>query len=260
MAEAAGQLGIKTADVLSFTEVMINLGVATNLTAEEAATMLAKFANITGLNPAMYSNLGSSVVALGNNFATTERDIVTMSTRLASAGEIAGLTESEIIALSAAMSSVGIEAEAGGTAMTQTLAAIEKAVVNGGDSLEEFARISGLSSEEFAEKWKSSPIEAIQAFVSGLGGIADQGESATLVLDDLGMSGVRQSNMLKALSLSAENLSEAVKLSSEAWTENTALTEEAEKRYATTESRLQLMENASNNLKIAIGEIGRAHV
>ena len=51
-----------------------------------------------------------------------------MGTRLASAGKLAGLTEPEIMALAAAMSSVGIEAEAGGTAMTQTLNAIEKGV------------------------------------------------------------------------------------------------------------------------------------
>lgn len=48
-----------------------------------------------------------------NNFATTERDIVEMSNRLAAGGKIAGLTAPEILGLATAMSSVGIEAEAG---------------------------------------------------------------------------------------------------------------------------------------------------
>lgn len=125
VAEAAGQLGIATDDILSFTETMVNLGVATNLTADEAASSLAKFANITGMSADDYDNLGSAIVALGNNFATTEADIVAMSTRLASAGSVVGLNESQILAVSTALSSVGIEAEAGGSAISKLLKDIE---------------------------------------------------------------------------------------------------------------------------------------
>lgn len=48
-----------------------------------------------------------------NNFATTESDIVSMANRLAASGTLAGLTNQEILGLATAMSSVGIEAEAG---------------------------------------------------------------------------------------------------------------------------------------------------
>ena len=47
VAETAGQLGIKTQDVLGFTRVMIDMGNSTNLAADDAATAIAKFANIT---------------------------------------------------------------------------------------------------------------------------------------------------------------------------------------------------------------------
>ncbi len=255
VAEAAGQLGIATQDVMDFTSVMINLGESTNLTADDAATALAKFANITGTAAANYSRLGSVIVDLGNNYATTEADIVAMSTRLASAGTLAGLTEAEIMALSAAMSSVGIEAEAGGTAMTQTLSKIETAVVNNGDSLAEFARIAGMSAQEFATSWENAPIVAIQAFIAGLGKLDEQGESSVLVLDELGLTGVRQSNMLKSLGLASNTLSSAIKTANKAWNENTALTAEASKRYATTESKLAMLNNAYGNLQIAIGDV-----
>lgn len=254
VAEAAGQLGIATDDVLDFTRVMIDLGESTNLSADEAASALAKFSNITGTSAANYGRLGSVIVGLGNNFATTEADIVSMGTRLASAGTLAGLTEPEIMALATAMSSVGIEAEAGGTAMTQTLSAIETAVANGGDKLEEYARISGISAKEFSSMWKTHAVDVLQLFIAGLGKLDEQGESATIVLDDLGLSGVRQSNMLKSLSLAAETMTGAVDLANEAWTENTALTEEAGKRYETTESKLAMASNAFDNLKVAIGD------
>lgn len=254
VAEAAGQLGIATDDVLSFSRVMLDLGESTNLSAEEAASSLAKFANITGTAAADYSRLGSVIVGLGNNFATTEADIVAMSTRLAGAGTLAGLTEPEIMALATAMSSVGIDAEAGGTAMTQTMTEIEKAVAKGGKGLDEFARIAGMSSQTFADTWETSAITAVQAFISGLGTLDEQGESAVLVLDELGLSGVRQSNMLKSLGLASDTLTGAISMSNQAWAENTALTDEANKRYDTTESKLAMAENAFNNVKVSIGD------
>lgn len=255
VAESAGQLGIATQDVMDFSRVMIDLGESTNLSAEQAATSLAKFSNITGTLPENYSRLGSVIVDLGNNFATTEADITEMGTRLASGGKLAGLTEPQILALSAAMSSVGIEAEAGGTAMTQTLSAIEKAVANADESLSEYARIAGMSAEEFSNAWKNDALTALTSFISGLGELDSQGESATLVLDDLGLSGIRQSNMLKSLALAANTLTRAVNVANTAWDENVALTNEANKRYATTESRLGAAKNSFNNLKIAVGDV-----
>lgn len=254
VAEAAGQLGIAADDVLSFSRVMLDLGESTNLTADEAATALARFANITGTAADDYERLGSVIVGLGNNFATTEAEITEMATRLASAGTLAGLTESQIMALATAMSSVGIEAEAGGTAMTQTLTAIEKAVADGGKKLEEFARIAGMSASGFANTWESDAITAVQAFIAGLGGLDEQGESATLVLDELGLSGVRQSNMLKSLALASETLTDAVATANRAWEENTALVEEASKRYDTTEAKMAMLENSFTNVKAAIGD------
>lgn len=255
VAEAAGQLGIATGDITSFTQTMINMGEATNLTAEEAATSLAKFANIAGTKAKDYNRLGSVIVDLGNSFATTEADITRMATRLASAGTLAGLSEPEILALAAAMSSVGIEAEAGGTAMTQTLNGIEQAVANSGEKLEKYAEISGMTAKEFADAWENDAISALTSFIAGLGRMNEQGESAVLTLTDLGLTGVNQSNMLQSLGLAADMMGNAVGTANTAWQENIALTNEASKRYATTESQQAMMDNAVNNLAVTYGEL-----
>lgn len=188
-----------------------------------------------------------------NNFATTESDIVSMANRLAASGTLAGLTNQEILGLATAMSSVGIEAEAGGTAMTQTLSAIESAVAAGGEDLQKFATVAGESAQEFADKWKNHPIEAIQDFIRGLGTLDERGASATMVLDDMGLSGVRQSNMLKSLALAADTMTGAVDMSNQAWNENTALTNEANKRYETTESKLKMLRNQVKDTAIEFG-------
>ncbi|MBT0896021.1 phage tail tape measure protein [Streptococcus infantarius subsp. infantarius] len=140
-----------------------------------------------------------------------------------------------------------------GTAMTQTLAAIESAVAAGGEDLQKFAIVAGESSEEFASKWKNKPVEAIQDFIRGLGTLDERGASATMVLDDMGLSGVRQSNMLKSLALAADTMTGAVDMSNQAWNENTALTNEASTRYETTESKLKMLKNQVVDTAIDFG-------
>ncbi len=253
--EASLRLGIAKESVMGFAATMLDLGNVSDLSSEAAATALARFANIAGTAAEDYGRLGSTIVALGNNFATSESEITNMASRLASAGTLAGLTEAQIMGLSAALSSVGIEAEAGGTAMTQTLAAMEKAVTSGGAKLEQFARIAGMSSQSFSEAWKNDPVTAIQAFIGGLGRLDEQGESATLVLDELGLSGVRQSNMLKSLALAYKTLDAAMATANQAWAENTELSATAGEMYDTAESKAIKFENAINNLRIEIGDM-----
>lgn len=254
IAEAAGQLGIETGSILGFTEVMAQLGVTTNLSSTEAAESLAKFANITKMSESQYSNLGSSIVALGNNFATTEADIVAMATRLASTGEVVGLTEPQILAVATALSSVGIEAEAGGSAFSKLLKTIETAVESGSESVEEYARIAGKSAEEFSAAWREDAVSALSDFIDGLGRLEGSGTSAITVLNDLGLNEERLSNAVLALASSEGILTEALALSNSAWEENTALANEAAIRFETTESKLQILNNTFNNLKITVGD------
>lgn len=254
VAEVAGQLGVSADNILEFTRTMVMLGDTTNLSADEAAGALARFINITGDSQDDIGRLGSAIVDLGNNFATDEASIVEMSTRLAAAGTIAGLSSTEILGLATAMSSVGIQAEAGGTAMTQTLTGISKAVEDAGDGLKQIAEISGVSAEDFAEKWKTKPAVALQAFIRGLGKLNEEGEATYSVLDELGMSGVRQSNMLQSLSLAADMMGDAMMTSNKAYAENTALVAEAEKRYDTFEAKMSQTKEKIGNVGIEIGE------
>jgi len=254
VAENAGQLGIATENIASFTRTMLDLGESTNLTADEAAVAIARLTNIMGSGEDATSRLGSSLVALGNNFATTESEILEMATRLASAGKLAGMSEAQILALATAMSSVGIEAEAGGTAMTQTLNAIDRAASSGGDTLETFARVAGMSAEEFTTAWRTDAAGALTAFIQGLSVLSAQGGSVTAILDELGLSGIRQSNMLRSLALASDMMTDALETSNSAWTENVALANEANAVYGNTEHRISAARESINNLGIAIGD------
>lgn len=252
VAEAAGQLGIKTEDILSFTRVMIDLGNSTNLSAEEAASALAKFANITNMSAQDYSKLGATIVDLGNNFATTEADIVEMATRLAATGELAGLSQAQILALATAMSSVGIEAEAGGSAMSKLLKQIQVAVETGSSDLKDFAKVAGMSSSNFKKVFEQDAVKALSAFISGLNDTKRNGKSAIVILEEMGLTEVRLSNTILSLANASGVMTDAIDTASTAWEDNTALTNEANKRYNTLESKIKICINKLKDFAITI--------
>lgn len=255
VAEAAGQLGVGIDDVSSFTKVMIDLGESTNLSAEEAATSIARFANITGLALSDVDQLGSALVGLGNNFATTESEIMMMSMRVAAVGTQVGLTEGEILGLATAMSSVGVEAEAGGTAISMVMKKIDASVREGGDSLTGWAEAAGVSAQEFAAAWQNEPAAAMETLVTGLGETAAAGGDVNGMLADLGVKGVRESDTLLRLASAGELLGDSFATGNEEMQKNSALVEEASKRYETAESKIRI---AWNNIRDAAIDAGAA--
>lgn len=253
IAEVAGQLGVAKDDLLAFTSVMADLGVATNMTSSEAATLLAQFAAITGMDGSFFSNLGSAIVALGNNFATNERKIAEMSQNIAGAATSAHMAESDMLALSAAVTSLGVEAAMGGTQISKLIRQMQTAVETG-EGLEEWAAAAGMSASEFSRLWGENATAAIQAFI---GNLNHMDSSASVVLGTLGITETRMVDVITRLANAEDKtgtLTRAIELSSSAWAENNALTREALLRYQTTESRLQLLKNAFENVKIAVGD------
>ena len=241
----AGQLGIRNDYLVDFARTMIDLGNSTDIVANEAASTLAKFANITNMDQSLFGNLGATLVDLGNKFATTESSIMEMSLRLAAAGHQVGLSEAQILGFAAALSSVGIEAEMGGSAFSKALVKMEVAAATGGEALEDFARVSGLTAEGFKALFESDPAAAFQAFITGLSRMDEEGVSAIATLNDIGIAEVRlRDTLLRAVNAN-ELFARTQDVAISAWQENTALTVEAGKRYATTESRLINLKNTA---------------
>lgn len=253
LGETAGALGIPRDKIVEFAKVMAELGVTTNLTADEAADAIARIQNIFGAAGQDTDRFAATLVALGNAGASTERDIVEMAKRIAGAGNTVGLTQAQVLGFASALSSVGVEAEAGGTAISRVFVTIASSVSAGGAKLEAFAKVAGMTADQFAKAFKQDAAGATTEFIAGLGRIQKAGGDLFGTLEGLGLSEIRVRDALLRAAGAGDLLRSQLQLASDAWKENTALTKEAEQRFKTTASQLQLLWNRIRDVGITLG-------
>lgn len=237
------QLGYSIDELDEFGRVVSGLDIATNMDAETAGTELAQFANITKMAHGYTSNYASTIVGLGNNMATTESDISSMAMRLAAAGTQVGMSQADILGLAAALSSMGVEAEAGGTAISTIMSRIDKDVATGSENLELWASTAGMTAAEFSAAWKNDPVKALGSVLSGMDRATLAGGNMSVMLEELGISSVRQTDIMKRLAGNSDLVTQAVSLANEEWTKNTALQAEVDNRNDSLAARFQILQN-----------------
>jgi TP901 family phage tail tape measure protein len=254
IAEAAGALGIQTDHVLDFTRVMIDLGETTNLTADQAADAFARIANIMQIPQDQFDEMGSTVVDLGNKTASTESEITEMALRIAGAGRAVGLSADQVLSISAALASVGLDAEAGGSAISRTFIDIANAASSGGDQLAGFASVAGQSADQFAEKFRTDAAGAFTDFITGLQNIHASGGDVLGTLDGLGITEIRQRDAILRLVGAGGLLNDTLGIGNKAWGDNNALTDEAQKRYKTNAAKMEILKNRLTDVLRVLGE------
>lgn len=250
LAAAGGQLGITVENISGFTETMAMIESATNLAGEEGAKTLARFMNVTGTAQSEIQNVGSAIVDLGNHSATTEAEIAAMAQRMGKYSKTVGISAADTLGYSAALSSLGVEAQLGGSAIGRTWLSIETAVAKGGNSLKAFAKHAGVSANEFKQKWNTDPTGAFNGLLEGL----NASENLTLALQELGIDNTQDIQVMQALVNSVDKVKESVQRSNNAWSENTALVNEFENKAGTTASQIQVMKNNLVEAGRSLGE------
>lgn len=265
IAAVGGQLGIAADEIVKFTDTIQKLTVATNLSAEQAALSLARLQKITGLTSNDIDNLGSVIVKLGNNFATTESEIINAATQIATAtaGTSTPFNNAAVdaLAFATALRAIGQPAQAGSTAMIRLIQVIDRAVGTGDNKLLKIADIAGLTAQGFQDLSKVDPNRAVALFIEGLGKAEKEGKDVVAVLEELGLGQIRSRRAIQALSRAQQEqgsttvplLVAALDMANEEFIENTALITEAERRYATVNSQIQILKNTVNEAGVEFG-------
>lgn len=123
---AAAQSGVAQKDLLSFTEQAAKMGVAFDITAEEAGTMMAKWQSGMGLSLDKTYELADAVNALSNVNAATAPQIGEVLKRYGALGKVAGLTEKQTAAFAASVVASGAESEVAATGIKAFMRALGK--------------------------------------------------------------------------------------------------------------------------------------
>ena len=247
------QLGVSIDALSDFSRVMIQLGDSTDLTAESAGEMIAQIGAISGLKPEDYERFGSALVALGNASSATESAIVEMASRITRFGTGVGLSTTDTLALSSALASMGVQAEAGSSAIQRLFSDMQLAIAGGGEELSAFAEVAGMSGTDFAVAFEKDALAAFTSFVAGIRRLSSQGQSAVETLSGLGITEVQTTATVQALASGYDTLTASISTAQSAWEENTALEAEATARYSNLSSQITITGNKINKLTRRIG-------
>lgn len=258
IATLAGQLGVPAQDIAQFTKVVAQTSAVTDLSVEQAATAFGRLNALIPNVKGQYDRLGSAIALVGVNSVATESEIVNISTQISSMGSFAGLTAQDIVGLSGALASIGAQPELSRGTVTRVFTLMSKAVAEGGSSLDEFARVSGVSSQQFASTWGTPAFT--QTFLGFMNGIKNEGGSAVQTLNDLGITSVRDVPLLLRLANAADQagnagglLAQTISDSNKGWNENNELQRQYEIIASTVSARLEVLSNNFNLLLQAIG-------
>ena len=203
-----GQLGIVVEDLEAFATTVANLDIATNMESDQIAEDLGKLANILGLSVDDYDNFGDALVRLGNNEAALEGDIMKITTRYAGMGKIVGMSADQILAWATAATATGQKAEAAGSSMLRFVSNMETAVNGAEDDLYMWAKVAGMTGEEFKKAFETDASGAMYRFIEGLAEIQKSGGSVNQMLMELGINNVRDKQLLEGLTQQMVNATE----------------------------------------------------
>lgn len=248
--EAAGSLGIAIKDIARFERIVIELSRASDIAAGAAAFAFGGLISTLGLTIDEIDRLSDEIVDLGNKFVTTESEITDLLSRIAGAGAVLKIPAQNLAAIAAATKSTRLETELAGTAIQRALLGIQKAAIVGGDELEAFTLLLGLTAEQFKEMVRNDPTAVFLRFVEALG---RSGEDAQQWLELLNLDPERTTRVFLTLAASNDLLRRSLVEGNKSFDEGTARTVEFEKRLKTTSAQIGQAKAAVVDLGIGIG-------
>lgn len=255
LAARGAQLGIPAQEIAKFTEVVAQF-VATSdtVTLDQAVEAFGRISNLLG--DSNFEALGSAITLVGVNAAATEGQIVKTTQELAPFGAAVGLASDEVIALAAAVASLGQPPERARSAFLTLQKVVDGAVSGMNDKLGAFSALLGMTEQETANLWKQDPGQFIQSFVTALGGV----ENLTGAFDALGINERRAIQVFQALAADSRNAAGGMSVLSRAFADaNKGYTEQTElqRQYALIlddlASKWQILMNAVMEFAAAAG-------
>lgn len=251
IAALGGQLGVAKESITDFTETVAKLSATTDLSLDKSGETIARFQTIMGTTGQNFDNIASSILKVGVNSAATESQIANTSTQISAMGKFAGMTEYQVVGLSGALASIGVAPELSRGVITRMFTQMQKAIRGGGNELNLFARVAGVSAQEVQSAWGTSKFSDI--FVKFIAGLKNQGQGAIGVLKDLGIKASRDVPTILRLAEAHKTLEQTMKDAESGYNDSKTLNDQYQQIASTTAGKLEMLKNSWANLKAEIG-------
>ncbi len=253
LAADAGRLGIQgKEEVLEFVDAanVINVALGEDL-GEGAVKQIGKLAQLfgdsdrMGLRGAMLAT-ASTINDLGQSSSASEGYIVDFTGRLAGAGQQAGMTQAQIMAIGSVLDQSMVTAEEGSTALSKIIQKIYR-------EPQKMAQAAGLDVQRFTELVKTDANAALLEFaqaVSQMGGM----ERIAPMLGDLSMTGAGVSKTLMALAGNIDLVRQTQDQATQSFADATSAQREYDTANNTTQAQLEKAKKRFEDLRIELGE------
>lgn len=252
IATLGNQLGIAGEDVTKFTETVAQFSAVTGISVQETALAFGQLGNLLGVLPEDFDRLGSAIALVGVNSAATETQIVSIAREIAPAARAAGFTAEAVIGLSGALGSIKVPPERSRSTILQFFEKLNTSAAKGGEDLENFARVVGVTSQELDQMIRSGQGQGILTRFIGNISSSDTIE-ITQALQQLGIAGLRTNPTIRALADNMDLLSSTFSDSKVGWTQNSELARQYGIIAETLSAKWQVFVNGLMELVATLG-------
>ncbi|MCL9820920.1 phage tail tape measure protein [Helicobacter sp. 14348-15] len=243
-----GKLGLASKEALKFGEVAASMGVAFEISAEEAGENIGKMMASLGANVEGIKRLGDSMNFLADKGASDGKNLIEIISRMGGTAKVIGLSEDSMVALAATLDEVGLASEVAGTALNDMFMKLSRADTLGAD--EAFARL-GLSAGEMREMMARDSSKAIKTLLESIKQLDSQDQINTI--GEIFGTGDGTIRSIIALSSNVERYTELVKMASSEEKKG-SMDRELINKATTTASVLQIMGNHFKSISITLGQ------
>lgn len=245
---AGGQAGIDKSELLGFAESAAKMGVAFDITAEQAGDMMATWRTAFKMGQSDVVALSDKINYLGNTTAASAAKISDVVTRIGPLGEIGGVASGEIAALGASMVATGVQSDVAATGIKNFILGMTAGEGATDTQAAAFEKL-GMNATEMSQRMQKDAKGAIVDVLTAINSL-DKAEQATVLKDLFGKESIGAiAPLLSNLDALKGNFDKV------ADSANYAGSMEAEyaARAETAENGMQLMKNAITKLSIVLG-------
>lgn len=247
---AGGQAGIAAKDLAQFAESAVKMGIAFDVSADEAGQMMAQWRTAFGMNQGQVNTLADQINYLGNTTAVSTGPISDIVTRIGPLASTAGLSASEVAALGASIASTGTPSEIAATGIKNMMLAMTAGESATKDQQKAFESL-GISTTDLAERMQTDAQGAIIGLLERIKELPAAEQAATMAE----LFGKESVGAIAPLLTQLDNLKTNFHAVGDASLYAGSMEKEYEARAATTENQIQLTKNSIAALAVNVGSV-----